>query len=386
MNQTAGPLKGLKIIELGGIGPGPLCGMLLSDMGADVLRIDRNQPSGLGTPRPPRFDILRRNRASVSVNLKAEEGIDTILRLARQADAIIDPFRPGVTERLGLGPDDCLACNEKLVYARMTGWGQTGSLAQAAGHDINYLALSGVLNMIGTREKPIPPLNIAADMGGGAMFLAFGILAAVFEAQRSGKGQVVDVSMVEGAAYLNTGIFGLMAGGLWSEQRESNTLDGGAPFYRTYQTSDGLFVAIGSLEAKFYSLLLKKLGLNESELPPQLDATQWPLMHRKFEAIFRSKTRDEWCEIFEGTDVCFSPVLSATEAPAHPHNAERGSFITIDGVVQPGPAPRFSRTPASIPTGPPQFGEDTDAGLAAWGFTTAEIKSMQERGSIGWKG
>ncbi|MBU2648651.1 CoA transferase [bacterium] len=386
MHQTTGPLKGLKIIELGGIGPGPLCGMLLSDMGADVLRIDRNLPSGLGTPRPPKFDILRRNRASVSVNLKAKEGIETILRLVRQADAIIDPFRPGVTERLGLGPDDCLACNEKLVYARMTGWGQTGSLAQAAGHDINYLALSGVLNMIGTREKPIPPLNIAADMGGGAMFLAFGILAAVFEAQRSGKGQVVDVSMVEGAAYLNTGIFGLMAGDLWSGQRESNTLDGGAPFYRTYQTSDGLFVAIGSLEAKFYSLLLKKLGLNESELPPQLDATQWPAMHQKFEAIFRTKTRDEWCETFEGTDVCFSPVLSASEAPAHPHNKERGSFITIDGVVQPGPAPRFSRTPASIPAGPPQFGEDTETGLAAWGFTTAEIEAMQERGSIGWKG
>jgi len=386
MSENSGPLKGLKIIEMGGIGPGPLCAMLLADMGADVLRIDRNQPSGLGTPKPARFDLLHRNRRSVSINLKTTGGIEALLRLVERADVIIDPFRPGVMERLGLGPDSCKEKNPRLVFARMTGWGQNGPLSQAAGHDINYLALSGVLDMIGPRERPIPPLNLAADMGGGAMFLAFGILAAVFEAQRSGQGQVVDVCMVEGASYLNTGTLGLLAANLWSKQRADNTLDGGAPFYRTYETRDGRFVAIGSLEAKFYALLLEKLGLKREEQPAQHDRAHWPEMHRKFEELFRTKTRDEWCELMEGSDVCFAPVLTPAEAAVHPHNRFRNSFIEVNGILQPAPAPRFERTPTAAPRGPSEPGADTEAGLAAWGFSEAEIRILKENGEIGWQG
>jgi len=384
--QPAGPLFGLKVIELPGIGPGPLCAMLLSDMGADVMRIDRNKPSGLGVPRPSKYDFLRRNRPSVSVNLKTKAGIETVLRLVKQADVIIDPFRPGVTEKLGLGPDDCFARNKKLVYARMTGWGQTGSLAAVAGHDINYLALSGALNAIGPKEKPMAPLNIAADMGGGAMFLAFGIMAAVFEAQKSQQGQVVDVCMTEGAAYLATGNFGLTAAGLWSDKREDNILDGGAPFYRTYQTKDDLFVSIGAIEAKFYALLLEKLGLNAEELPPQMDKSRWPMMNEKLEVIFKTKTRAEWCEVVEGSDVCFAPVLSFDEAPEHFHNKSRESFVEIDGVLQPGPTPKFSRTPPAVPSGPPSFGDNTEAGLKEWGFSSTEIQNLLKQKIIGWQG
>jgi alpha-methylacyl-CoA racemase len=384
--SSAGPLSGLKVVELPGIGPGPLCAMLLADMGADVIRIDRNKPSGLGVPRPPKYDILRRNRPSVSVNLKLTEGIEIVLRLVGQADVIIDPFRPGVTEKLGLGPEDCFARNQKLVYARMTGWGQTGPLSAAAGHDINYLALSGALSAIGPREKPMAPLNLAADMGGGAMFLAFGIMAAVFEAQKSGQGQVVDCCMTEGAAYLATGNFGLTAAGLWSNKREDNILDGGAPFYRTYETRDGLFVSIGAIEAKFYSLLLEKLELNEQELPAQMDKSTWPMMNEKFETIFKTKTRAQWCEILEGSDVCFAPVLSFEEAPGHFHNKSRQSFMEIDGVLQPGPTPGFSRTPAAPPSGAPFFGEDTETGLTKWGFSTDDIQTLLKRKIIGWQG
>ena len=384
--QPAGPLAGLKVIELPGIGPGPLCAMLLADMGADVMRIDRNKPSGLGVPRPAKYDLLRRNRPSVSVDLKIREGVETVLRLLEKADAIIDPFRPGVTEKLGLGPDDCFARNKKLVYARMTGWGQTGPLAAAAGHDINYLALSGALNAIGPKEKPMAPLNLAADMGGGAMFLAFGIMAATFEAHKSGKGQVVDCCMTEGAAYLATGNFGLTAAGLWSDQREDNILDGGAPFYRTYQTKDGLFVSIGAIEAKFYALLMEKLGLNAEELPPQMDKSRWPMMNEKFEMIFKTKTRAQWCEILEGSDVCFAPVLSFDEAPDHFHNKSRKSFVEIDGVMQPGPTPKFSRTPSSVPSNPPLFGDNTEAVLKEWGFSSTEIRDLLERKIVGWQG
>lgn len=384
--HPSGPLVGLKVIELPGIGPGPLCAMLLADMGADVLRIERNKPSGLGVPRPPKYDILRRNRPSVSVDLKIKEGIETVLRLVEQADVIIDPFRPGVTETLGLGPDDCFARNKRLVYARMTGWGQTGPLAAKAGHDINYLALSGVLNAIGPEEKPMAPLNIGADMGGGAMFLAFGIMAAVFEAQKSRQGQVVDCCMTEGAAYLATGNFGLTAAGLWSDKREDNILDGGAPFYRTYQTKDDLYVSIGAIEAKFYALLLETLGLNAGELPPQMDKSQWPMMNEKFEMIFKKKTRAQWCEILEGSDVCFAPVLSFNEAPEHFHNKSRGSFVEIDGVIQPGPTPKFSRTPSAVPSGPPFFGDNTEAGLKEWGFSSAEIQNLLKQKIAGWQG
>ncbi len=384
--KTTGPLVGLKVIELAGIGPGPLCATLLSDMGADVLRIDRNQPSQLGTPRPVKYDLLRRNRPSVSVDLKKTEGIETVLRLIKDTAVLIDPFRPGVTEKLGLGPDDCFPHNEKLVYARMTGWGQTGPLAHAAGHDINYLALTGILNAIGPKEGPVPPLNVVADMGGGAMFLAFGIMAAIYEAQQSQKGQVVDVSMTEGSAYLATGNFGLTAAGMWTDQRQDNILDGGAHFYGTYQTKDDLFIALGSIEAKFYQLLLEKLELNPENLPEQMDRSHWPLMREKFREIFKTKTRAEWSQIFEGSDVCFAPVLSFEEAPDHPHNQTRGSFVEIEGVVQPGPAPRFSRTPASLPTGPPNFGDGTEAGLKAWGFSSEEIEILTGKQAIGWQG
>lgn len=384
--KPGGPLVGLKVIELAGIGPGPLCAMLLADMGADVIRIDRNKPSGLGAPRPPKYDILRRNRPSVSVDLKTKAGIETILRLVEQADVIIDPFRPGVAEKLSLGPDECFARNKKLVFARMTGWGQTGPLSLAAGHDINYLALSGVLNALGPKEKPIPPLNIAADMGGGAMFLAFGIMAAVYESQKSQQGQVVDVCMTEGAAYLATGTFGSKAAGMWSGQREDNILDGGAHFYRTYKTKDDLFVSIGAIEAKFYALLLEKLGLEGDELPQQMDKSKWPMMNDKFEVIFKTKTRAEWCEIFEGSDVCFAPVLTFEEAPEHDHNKSRESFVKIDDIAQPGPTPKFSRTPSAVPTGPPPFGDNTESGLKEWGFSSTEIQNLLKQKTIGWQG
>ena len=385
-HQKTGPLVGLKIIELAGIGPGPLCATLLAEMGADILRIDRNQFSGLGTPRPGKYDLTRRSRPSVSVDLKSPAGIQVVLRLIAQAHVVIDPFRPGVTEKLGLGPADCMARNEKLIYARMTGWGQEGPLAQTAGHDINYLALTGVLNAIGPKEKPVPPLNVVADMGGGAMFLAFGILAAVYESERSQKGQVVDVSMTEGSAFLATGNFGLTAAGLWSQEREDNFLDGGAHFYGTYQTKEGRFIALGSIEAKFYQMLLEKLGLHPEELPDQMDRTQWPQMKQKFADIFKTKTRDEWCAVFEGTDVCFAPVLSFEEAATHPHNQFRNSFVEVAGVVQPRPAPQFSRTPPSPPTSAPHLGENTEAGLKSWGFSLEEIETLVDQKAIGWQG
>jgi alpha-methylacyl-CoA racemase len=384
--QSHGPLAGVKVIELAGIGPAPLCCTLLSDMGADVMRIDRNAPSGLGSPRTPRTDLLRRGRPSVSIDMKHPNGIATLLRLVEQADVIIDPFRPGVTERLGLGPEDCLARNPKLVYGRMTGWGQDGSLSQAAGHDLNYLALTGVLHAIGPKELPVPPLNVVADMGGGAMFLAVGVLAGVIEARQSGQGQVVDTAMTEGSAFLGTGAFGTLAAGDWVHERTSNILDGGAHFYRCYKTADGKFVSIASIEAKFYAILLEKLQLDPAELPAQMDRPTWPEMALKFEALFAEKTRDEWCAIMEGTDICFAPVLTFDEAFEHPHNRDRGSFVEVDGVKQPGPAPRFSRTPSAIKSPPPEMGADTAAGLAAWGLGEDEIAVLMEEKAIGWQG
>ncbi len=385
-SQASGPLAGVKVIELAGIGPAPLCCSLLADMGADVLRIDRNAPSGLGSPRTTRTDLLRRGRASVAIDMKHPNGIATVLKLVDQADAVIDPFRPGVTERLGLGPDECLARNPKLVYGRMTGWGQDGTLNQAAGHDLNYLALTGVLHAIGPKELPTPPLNVVADMGGGAMFLAVGILAGVIEARQSGKGQVVDAAMTEGSAYLGTGAFGSLAAGDWVHERNSNILDGGAHFYRCYKTSDGKFVSIASIEAKFYAILLDKLGLDPADLPAQMDRPTWPEMARKLEALFAEKTRDEWCEIMEGTDICFAPVLTFDEAFEHPHAKSRGSFVEVDGVKQPVPAPRFSRTPSSVKSAPPEYGADTAAGLASWGLSESEIAGLMEEKAIGWQG
>ncbi len=386
-NGKGGPLTGLKIVELAGIGPAPLCCSLMGDLGADVLRIDRNFDAGLGVPRDRRTDLLRRGRRSVSVDLKHSKGVETLMRLVEGADVLVDPFRPGVTEKLGLGPDNCFARNKKLIYARMTGWGQTGPLAQAAGHDLNYLSLTGIVHAIGGKDLPAPPLNVVADMGGGAMSMALGILAGVYEARNSGNGQVVDISMTEGSAYLALGVYGMAAVGDYNHERMSNVLDGGAHFYRCYETKDNKFVSIASIEAKFYDLLLEKTGLKDEEnLPDQFDQSQWPEMSKRLAAVFKKKTRDEWCEIMEGSDVCFAPVLTFNEAPDHPHNKARGTFIDVEGVAQPNPAPRFSRTPGSVKGAAPEVGADTREGLLAWGFDAAEVDTLIEEKAVGWQG
>ena len=382
--QQGGPLAGIRIVEIAGIGPAPLCCSLLADMGADIVRIDRTGKSGLGFEYVgPKADIRRRGRPSIAVDLKHPQGIETVLRLIESADALVEPLRPGVMERLGLGPEVCLARNPRLVYGRMTGWGQSGPLSRAAGHDINYISLSGVLHAIGPRERPVPPLNVVGDMGGGAMFLLTGLLAALLEAKSSGMGQVIDVAMTEGSAYLALACFGLASAGHWSEQREDNVIDGGAPFWRCYETSDGKFISIGAVEAKFYKMLLEKLDLDPAKLPDQLDKSRWPDMCELLAGKFRQKTRDEWCALMEGTDICFAPVLGFHEAAQHPHNKARGSFVTVDGIVQPGPAPRFSRTPSSVKHGPPAFGEHTESALTAWGFGADEIAALKRQRAIG---
>ena len=382
--KGGGPLAGYKFIEIAGIGPAPLCCSLLSDLGADVVRIDRPKPTGLGFEYAgPKADIRRRGRPSLAVDLKHPRGVETVLRLVENADALIDPMRPGVMERLGLGPDVCLERNPRLIYGRMTGWGQTGPLADAAGHDINYISLTGVLHAIGTKERPVPPLNVIGDMGGGAMFLILGLLSGILEAKNSGQGQVVDVAMTEGSAYLAMACFGLASSGHWKDERESNPLDGGAPFWRCFETKDGKHVSIGCVEEKFYDLLLETLDIDRSRLPPQFEPDGWPEIIAILDAKFKQKTRDEWCEIMEGSDICFAPVLTFSEAPEHPHNQARGSFVEIDGIVQPGPAPRFSRTPGSIKFGPPDFGSQTEVTLARFGFSSDEIDGLVRDKAIG---
>jgi len=370
-----GPLNGIKILEVGGIGPGPFCGMMLSDMGADIIRIERKGGLSLSEPK---YDILTRNRRSISLNLRNPEGVAAFLRMVEQVDALQEGFRPGVMEKLGIGPDICLNSNPRLVYGRMTGWGQDGPLAKAAGHDINYIALSGALHAIGRRgQKPVPPLNLVGDFGGGGMLLAFGMVCALLEAQKSGKGQVVDAAMTDGSAALMAIIYGLHAADLWSDKPGTNLLDSGAHFYDTYETADGKFVAIGSIEPQFYDLLLKLAEIDDPDFNNQLDSNQWPQLKEKLAAVFKTKTRDQWCEIMEGSDVCFAPVLSMSEAPRHPHYQHRKTFIQIDGVLQPAPAPRFSRNKPEIKNPPPTPGQDTLAVLADFGFSAEEIDALR---------
>ena len=376
-----GPLSGVKVLEFEAIGPGPFCGMMLADMGADVLLVDRPDDPRLGFGRDRWFDVMVRGRRSVTLDLKSKDGVAAAIALASKADALIEGFRPGVMERLGLGPDALLAANPKLVYGRMTGWGQDGPMAPRAGHDINYIALSGVLHAIGRKgEAPVPPLNLVGDFGGGGMLLAFGIACALLEAKRSGKGQVVDAAMVDGAATLATMFSGMLAANRWSEARGENVLDTGAPWYDTYETKDGKYVAIGSIEPKFYDELLSKLGLNPKDLPAQHDRKNWPSLRRIFENRFKEKTRDEWCTVFEGSDACFAPVLTFSEARAHPHNARRGTFTKVGKVDQPAPAPRFSRTPGKIRGAPPERGEGGKQALADWGFSGHEIQNLKTLG------
>ncbi|WP_353255817.1 CaiB/BaiF CoA-transferase family protein [Hyphomonas sp.] len=362
--MSQGPLSGVKIVEFAGIGPGPFCGMLLSDLGADVIRIDRP-----GDGRPGRAaDVMSRGRRSIGLNLKDPKDVEVALRLLDKAEGLIEGFRPGVMERNGLGPDVVLKRNPKLVYGRMTGWGQTGAYSQAAGHDLNYIAITGALHAMGDGNgRPRPPLNLVGDYGGGALYLAMGLLAGIVNVKNGGKGQVVDVAMSDGAASLATMFYGMKAMGIWTDDREANLLDGGAHFYDTYETKDGKWVAIGSIEPQFYALLREKAGLTGPEWDAQMDRGQWPELKAKLMDVFLTKTRDEWCAIMEATDICFAPVLSMTEAPRHKHNTDRQTFVEIEGVVQPAPAPRFSATPGAIQRRPAGLGEHTDEVLKDWG-------------------
>jgi alpha-methylacyl-CoA racemase len=384
VKPPSGPLVGVRVIELAGIGPGPFCAMVLADMGADVIRVDRAASVRGGDPASPSQLIFDRGRRSVGVDLKHADGVETVLRLVEHADVLIEGFRPGVTERLGIGPDECLARNPKLVYGRMTGWGQEGPYASAAGHDINYIALAGALHPIGRRgEGPVPPLNLVGDFGGGGMLLALGVCAALVETGRSGHGQVVDAAMVDGAALLTTMFHAFRAMGTWRDERGTNLLDTGAPFYDVYETADHEHVSVGSIEPQFYAELLARAGLaDDPDFSVQMDFSRWPELKEKIAAVFRTKTRDEWCTLMEHTDVCFAPVLSLGEAPLHPHNVARSTFVEVAGAVQPAPAPRFSRTPPVIQRPPAWPGQHTDEALVDWGFTADEIAKLREAGAV----
>ena len=371
-----GPLAGIRIIELAAIGPAPFCSMMLADLGAEIVRIER---ASAQRSEPPPPDPLLRNRRSIALDLKNATAVEVVLKLLERADVLIEGFRPGVLERLGLGPDVCLARNSRLVYGRMTGWGQDGPLAPAAGHDINYIALSGVLHLIGTPGgKPVPPLNLVGDFGGGGMLLGFGVVCALLEAQRSGRGQVIDAAMVDGAALLAAMFAGFLAAGGWSEERGANILDGGAPWYDVYETADGKYVAIGAIEDKFFAELCQRLQLGD--LPPQHDRARWPQMRRRLAETFKRKTRDQWCRVFEGSDACFAPVLSWSEARAHEHSRARAAYAELAKVAQPAPAPRFSRTRPELGRAPPERGEGGGEALADWGFDEREIAELRTRG------
>ncbi|WP_430438007.1 CaiB/BaiF CoA transferase family protein [Oceanibaculum nanhaiense] len=379
-----GPLAGLRIVEFAGIGPAPFCAMLLADMGAEVVRLDRLEPSGLGIPKPARFELMNRGRRSVAIDLKQPEGVACALDLIARADALIEGFRPGTMERLGLGPDVCLARNSKLVYGRLTGWGQDGPLAHSAGHDMNYIALAGMLAGIGREgAPPTPPLNLVGDFGGGGMLLAFGLVCALLEAQRSGKGQVVDAAMVDGAALLGTMFFGLRAAGIHREERGRNLLDSGAPHYEVYECADGKYVAVAPIEAKFRRELLQRIGFDPAAFPDVEDSANWPAAKQLLAVRFREKSRADWCALLEGTDSCFAPVLDLDEAPEHPHNQARDAFPIIGGIAQPAPAPRFSRTAPALPAAPVAAGADSRAVLEGWGLDAARIETLFACGAVG---
>ncbi len=379
-NEARGPLHGIRVIEMAGLAPGPFAAMMLADMGARVLRIDRPDPAPRAMPQ--RYYFTDRNRRSIAVDLKSPDGVALVRRLLDQADALIEGFRPGVMERLGLGPAECLALQPRLVYGRMTGWGQTGPMAMAPGHDINYIALSGALKAIGEADRPpVLPLNLVGDFGGGGMYLAFGIACALIEAARSGQGQVVDAAMVDGAASLMTYFHGYRAGGKWPGRGRSVT-GGGSPFYAVYETSDGKHITVGSAEPKFYAELLRQTGLDQAGLPDRDDPANWPEIRARLDAVFRTRTRDEWCAQLEVSETCFAPVLDMVEAAAHPHNVARGTFVEVDGLLQPAPAPRFSRTPAAQPMAGVEPGVDLPSALFGWGLERAEIDALAAAGTV----
>ena len=374
-----GPLAGIKIVEMAAIGPVPFCAMMLSDMGAEVIRIDRLKQKGSGH----RANVLFRGRKSIAVDLKNQQGVEIALKLIEKSDVVIEGFRPGVMERLGLGPETCFNQNPRLVYGRMTGWGQHGELSQAAGHDINYISLAGALGSMGYPDRPpTPPLNLIGDFGGGAMYLLSGVLAALLERHSSGKGQVIDAAMTDGTASLLSGFYGMMAMDMWTTDRYQNRLDGGAFYYGSYECKDGKHISLGSLEPQFYALLLEKCEITDESFKEQLDQEAWPLKRQKLEAIFKTKTRGQWCELLEGTDVCFAPVLDLGEAPNHPHNKDRNTFVDFEGVTQPAPAPRFSRTQGNIQSSASLIGENSEEILEKWGFTNNQINSLRENGTI----
>ncbi|MEC7537459.1 MAG: CaiB/BaiF CoA-transferase family protein [Pseudomonadota bacterium] len=376
-----GPLKGVKVVEFAGIGPGPFCCMLLADMGADVLRVDRAMNVG-NDQYEPKYNNLLRGRKNIALDLKHPDGVEAALKLCDQADIIIEGFRPGVMERLGLGPDVVFARNKKVVYGRMTGWGQDGPIAKTPGHDINYIALTGALYAIGSKESgPVPPLNLVGDFGGGALYMAMGALAAYIEAQKSGEGQVVDTSMVEGAASLMTAVYGMLADGRYIEERETNRLDGGCHHYNVYETSDGEHVCIGSNEPQFYAEMLKTIGLDQANLPEQTDRKYWPEMTERLAAIFKTKTREEWTKLMEQKEICYAPVLRPSEAIKHHHNVARNTFVEVDGFPQPGPAPKFSRTESMTPMGCAYAGEHTEEALGEWGFAATDIAALTASGA-----